>query len=155
MGCDSPTALLANSNQFTDMAPTSVSNPFNPAHPLGMADPFWMQKMQTLVNLNVMLAAQQGHLPNPPVLSPTGYPLPSATSPPLKLPFGGLSHPFFTNSVPTSARNSVFNQFNRLPTLNGKLKCETIDIQDEKMNSTDMLRLKAKQQSEINRFPIG
>lgn len=91
-------------------------------NPMGLhntVDPFLVHKLQQYIHINMLLNAQQQRgSATPP------YNLPPAVSPPLKLPFGGLSHPLFSNA-PFS--NSVL----------------TAGL-DDKKTSMEMMRLKAK-----------
>lgn len=156
MGCDSPSALMTpSSNPYKDMTSPALlhNNPFLPGAPPAMnpmalpsLDPFFMQRLHSMVNLNMLLASQQ-QSPTSPGSSPTygspaaGIP-PTAASPPLKLPFGGLSHAFFGGGA-----SQHINQAALLQQQNSRLLMTALG---EKKHSADSLRFKAARQQADN-----
>lgn len=159
MGCDSPSALMApTSSQFKDIASPALHNPFLPGAPINpMAlpslDPFFMQRLHSMVNLNMLLASQQQQSPTSPGASPPGYGCtsagmpPTAASPPLKLPFGGLSHAFFGGGAPHHPNPALLQQQQ-----NNRLLLTALG---EKKHSADSLRFKAAKQQADNSTPTS
>jgi len=82
------------------------SLPFQQSLPT--ADPYWMQRLHNMVNMNLLLQAS-----------------PLSLSPPIKMPFGGLSHQIFS----------------------------PLRLTDEQQTSIDLLRLKAKQVQDSKAMP--
>lgn len=136
------------SSQYKDLSqPMLGANPFLP-HSLAAGvplsappmvaglptDPFFLQRLQNMVNLNMLLASQQAAAQT----NTSSSVLPPTMSPPLKLPFAGLSQQFLTA--------------NQLLQSGGFPAIHVTQI-DEKKHSIDLLRLKAKQHS-ANDVPI-
>lgn len=98
-GCNYPTAH----SLFSSAAPTPAANPTLLAH--AAADPFWLQKLQTVMNMNLLLSSSPHHQSlqsavslhhasaaalSPATFSPATF-SPATLSPPLKATFPNLA----------------------------------------------------------------
>lgn len=160
----SDSSLLTNCNYtpthglFSTPIPTATTNHALMAQ--ATADPFWLQKLQTVMNMNLLL----NHSQHQHTLQSTAASLHQATtlSPPLKSPFSGLSSNqlLSANHILQSAAAAAASAGLLPPTVtsisstppgNRTSKSSAADthLDTERKKSIDRLRLKARQHAPV------